>query len=136
VPLKVWRKCSALAATSNTYKAAAAVYGAHTLLASLRDAGILLACIPDSNATPVLGPAAIRMAKDVKHQLLASTLLQQLPALVTDAALQLQVAAGVRPATETQHANMTGVASGSPGHPTSHAECQAVNIINLMYIIA
>lgn len=30
---------------------------------------------------------------------------------------------------------MTGVASGSPGHPTSHAECQVVNIINMMYII-
>jgi hypothetical protein len=134
VLLKVWRQCSALAATSNTCKAAAAVYGAHTLLACLRDAGILPGTL-DSTAPSVLGPAATRMAKDVKQQLLASTLLQQLPALLTDAALQLQVAAGVRAATETQHTSVQDPACSTPSHPASRAENQAVNIISLVLMI-
>ena len=124
---------SALAATSNTYKADAAVYGAHTLLASLRDAGILPDTL-DSIAPSVQGPAATRMAKDVKQQLLASTLLQQLPALLTNAALQLQAAAGVTAATETQQASMADPAC-STSQPASNAENQAVNVISLMFMI-
>jgi hypothetical protein len=123
---KVWRKCSSLAATSNTYKEAAAVYEAHTLLASLCDAGILPPCTHSSTAaTHVLRPAITGMAKDIKQQLLASTL------LLTNAALQLQAAAGVRAVTETQQ----DPACSTPSHPVSRAENQAVNMISLMFMI-
>lgn len=130
----MWRRCSQLAATSNCQKQAGAVLAAYALFASARDAGILPPFAQPGITTPVLGPSALRMAAAIKQQLLDSGLLQQLPALITDAALQLQAVAGVRPATGVQRDGVTAAARGTLDHP-GRAQCQASNVASLTHMV-
>lgn len=78
--LKLWRTCSELAATRNFYKATYAAMAAYVTL----------------QCTQKASTSAVSIA--LTQQLGQSGLLEHLPSLITDAALQLQAVAGVWPA--------------------------------------
>jgi hypothetical protein len=134
VPLKVWRRCSKLAATSNFLQQTGAVYAAYALFGAVESAGILPQWLPDGTVAPVLGTTAKRMAATAKQQLLDSGLLQQLPALLTDAALQLQAVAGLQPATDVQRVGVSEAARGVPDSP-DQAAYLARNVVSLMHMV-
>jgi hypothetical protein len=89
----VFKLCSELAATRQFFKVDCAIIAACMILAGT--------C--DTNAAPAtgsLGPAhtSTRFEAAMTQQLQMSKLLEHLPTLITDAALQLQAVAGVWPA--------------------------------------
>jgi hypothetical protein len=97
VPLKIWRYCSTLASAHNPYKSQLAVNAAVLIpdilvLRRIAKPEIFGRC----DSTHVLSK--------LREQLQQSGFLEHLPGLLTDAALQLQAAAGIWPATEQDEA--------------------------------
>jgi hypothetical protein len=90
VPLKIWRYCSTLASAQNPYK-----YNLAAATAII---------IPDIIFKKRSGPCDSSnsthksLLSQLREQLQQSGFLEHLPALLTDAALQLQAAAGIWPA--------------------------------------
>jgi hypothetical protein len=88
VPLKVFKRCSELAATDHFLKTECAVGAMYVMLEGTCRTSTVSAAAQTGN----------RLAAAVMQQLQKSKLLEQLPSLIRDAALQLQAVAGVWPA--------------------------------------
>jgi hypothetical protein len=96
------QKCSQLAEARHLYKAAGAMLAANVLLDTMLKAATFDDVVRQHQLLSA-GPAAGstrwgNLAAGLLSQLQQSGLLEQLPALVTDAAYQLQAVAGVWPA--------------------------------------
>lgn len=93
MPLKLWRKCSQLAATCQLCKAECAVLAAYTLVQRLEQA-----LTSHAGTQTAAQTFCSNLTAAVAQQLQQSGLLEQLPALLFDAAHQLEAVAAVWPA--------------------------------------
>jgi hypothetical protein len=95
MPLKLWQKCSRLAATRHFCKASAAVTAAWTVLQCMHTAGIISV---GHNPAAAHTSSTNSISAALQQQLQQSGLLEHLPTLLTDAAHQLRAVSGVWPA--------------------------------------